>query len=349
MAEEQITEDAPQTVAADSPDAGGPAEAPPPDSGAQPLGLAFVNRYKDSAEVLGKLFLALLGICYATGLIVVNTRLNEYGIYSLSLVQANYITAGILAWLPILVPLLLVLIGRGLLPGLRDEEETREESPAPRGRKGAAFKRWVKRYIGFLIFIAGVIIVGLLLPTFMSILRLQLSYNWLMVIWVGVTLAVAIMMAPQALSRFSHPANRAGAFVLVFTTLLFLASYIIFFGRIIYPSIPFYLGGGEPQKVQMIVEIGPPVKRALSEKGIQFEAGKNDKGSQGGAAEGKAAEEGGGAKPSGGEAATSVEVITSVDLILATENEYIVSGAYTAVTIPRDAVKAIIYKNPYSR
>ena len=65
---------------------------------------------KNIAEIIGKIFLGAVAVCYVIGLAVVNIYLNNYGIYILSLLHLSYISAGIWALIQILVPMSIILL-----------------------------------------------------------------------------------------------------------------------------------------------------------------------------------------------------------------------------------------------
>jgi hypothetical protein len=77
-----------------------------------------ISKFKDFFETIGKIALGVLGMFYVTGLIVVSTHLNQYGVFSLNLLRVNYIMAGIWALLPIFVSLTILIIGWSLLQRL---------------------------------------------------------------------------------------------------------------------------------------------------------------------------------------------------------------------------------------
>jgi hypothetical protein len=223
-------------------------------------------------NLLGKLFLGLLGVCYATGLVVVNTRLNEYGIYSLNLVQSNYITAGILTWLPILIPSTIIFMGRALFPRPPKTPDTSGEDSAGAGRRRDRFFKWVGYYGDLLFFAGGMLLLALLSWMTASVLRLHFTALWLLPFAVGLGFSYGCLVLYAALPRLDVLAVRAGVSTIILFMFLLLTMHVVFFGRWLYPTVPFYLGGGEPQRVQIIVEVTEPTQVALASAGIEFEA-----------------------------------------------------------------------------
>jgi hypothetical protein len=64
---------------------------------------SVIETATQSVELLAKTLLLVTGACYVLGLIVVNIHLGGYGVYSLSLLQLNYVTAGIWTLLPVIL------------------------------------------------------------------------------------------------------------------------------------------------------------------------------------------------------------------------------------------------------
>lgn len=60
-----------------------------------------VGRSKEVVELVGRIMLGAVGLCYAAGLVSTNLYYGRYGVYTLSLIRLNYILAGLWWILPI--------------------------------------------------------------------------------------------------------------------------------------------------------------------------------------------------------------------------------------------------------
>src|ERR1044072_4196006 len=70
----------------------------------------MVGRTKEVIEVGSKIVIGFLGLCYVTGLMMVNQYYNRFGVYSLGLFRLNYVLAG--AW--VIAP----IVGTSVLFGM---------------------------------------------------------------------------------------------------------------------------------------------------------------------------------------------------------------------------------------
>jgi hypothetical protein len=120
--------------------------------------------------------------------------------------------------------------------------------------------------------------------------------------------------------------------------------YILFFGKFYYSKIPAYLGGGGSSEVQLVIEADDRLVAELEGFGVSFQEEiiprkqspinpQSDVTSR--------------ELPNNKENNTAIRRTRVVNLILATDEEYIIMGNVIAVSIPRDLVKAVFYKNVY--
>jgi hypothetical protein len=146
---------------------------------------------------------------------------------------------------------------------------------------------------------------------------LGLTFGWKSWVWIPLlgTLAVFVLAAPVFMFTRSETYSSVGSIslnlgVMVIGILLGLA-YLVAFANKTYQSIPWSTGGGRPSRVQLIVD---------SEAQAYVEAG-------------------------GIKFSSTANKTDSISLLLTTEKEYVVVNPEgTAVSIPADLIKAVIYE-----
>lgn len=199
---------------------------------------------KNAVEVIGKVTLGVVAVCYVIGLVVVNVYLNKYGIYSLSLLRLNYISAGIWALIPILIPLSAILIIR-----LRSEV-----SPV-------IFWGYLLSFIPLL---------SVLVPVAIA-LRFDPSPYWLLVIFTGIYLSLLLIMLAESIKEHLYSKDLSKhVFIGVLPVLIIIVSHTAIFANSVYGTIPSQIGGGSPKKVQFIVAAENEVRKALTDSGVLF-------------------------------------------------------------------------------
>jgi hypothetical protein len=299
-----------------------------------------ISRFKDFFDTIGKIALGVLGMFYVTGLIVVSAHLNKYGIFSLSLLRLNYIMAGIWALLPIFVLLTVLTIGWSLLRRSSASllfshlfTKKKKESDEP-----DMFEA-VLSLLPFIGFIAGIFIAGFYLKE----LPVAIVFTHNLFLWAAF-LSFCILLIYVLFSLGYVQASRILLFYLISPIVALFIGYILYFGKFYYSEIPAYLGGGGSSEVQLVIEADDKLVAELEEFGISFR---------------KASVTQEQAARNSQSDATDKELIDNkedkspkrrthvVQLILATEDEYIIKGNVIAVSIPRDSVKAVFYKNIY--
>jgi hypothetical protein len=272
-----------------------------------------VDGLKSFAEVVGKLSLGALGVCYALGLIVLNVHFSRYGVYSLSLFQVNYITAGIWALLPVVAPWVLGLFSLWVLLHFRWKFTKRfyryfslplELRPErERAKQQGSILMWVGLAACF--------------PVLMW--RSGIDFRpWLGVLAVGAVWGfLLVLMTLIALDRKKQRKKPVIMLVAVTVTLA-LVIYATIFGGEAYGTIPAHLGGGAPGQVYFIVEPDVNVKTFFKNMGIHFQGESNR--------------------------------TEAVRLLLVTEGEYIIltpeasEAGGRALSIRRDYVKALLFE-----
>jgi hypothetical protein len=227
-----------------------------------------LEKTKNLAEVIGKLTLGYLAVAYVLGLFVNNVYLNKFNVTSYSLFRLSYITAGIWASLPILlaltlfgvsdliVYLIILKIGRwwhGLQ--YRGEENQPEfEFPAD---AFTVLSMVVPAGISYLIYRA----VG-------GATNRDLKVVLLVVIVVIMVSAVTLLGVTVSTDR-TH-LRRMILIILPLLSVLVLIICTTLFGYDLYERIPAYLGGGKPQKVQLLVR-NTESQALLKEVGVEFQ------------------------------------------------------------------------------
>ena len=79
---------------------------------------AVLGKTKEITEVVGKVIIGWLAVCYASGLLMVNLYYSRFGVYSLSLFRLVYVIGGLWVFLPIFI-MSLVAGGVSALSNLR--------------------------------------------------------------------------------------------------------------------------------------------------------------------------------------------------------------------------------------
>src|SRR6476659_3656400 len=65
---------------------------------------------KELIEIVGKIVLGTLALCYGLGFVIVNVHYGSYGFYSAGLFRLNYIVAGVWALIPVVLMLVAVSV-----------------------------------------------------------------------------------------------------------------------------------------------------------------------------------------------------------------------------------------------
>lgn len=269
-----------------------------------------IGKTKDFLEILGKLILSLIALCYVLGLLVVNIHLSKYGTHSMSLFRVNYIAAGIWTLLPILVLMVFIMILVLLFKQFRHNTHK----------------------LNFLIYL--LLFVLICYFPFMAAPRLRLNlwhFGWLSPLVTGGLLNVYFILA---LSGYHRNLDRNIKLVrnvaITLAIIVILILHTILFAYNVYENIPSHIGGGKPQTVQIIVDIGCENTRVFDETEIPFIQEKVSNNSH---------------VSSQKKTDDKLYIRTNdIELISVTDEDYVIKGRNGAVTIPRSSVKAVLYK-----
>jgi hypothetical protein len=218
-------------------------------------------------ESLSKLLAVSLGVLYLLGFLVVASYLSRYGVSSFSVLQLQYLVAGI--W---------VLGPPTILTALSLTTRMFEERAAPEVPGKFNWRRFaISSLFTGIPFVLFIVLLAAIPNVFESItwgmnIRLYLFY------WAMINCAQFFWISRQAeTKRETWWINRSHAapFYLAFLFMIVM-SYAVWFSVRIYPLIPFSLGGGRPLTVAFIegekrmpdeiVRTSPSSKRSIPYK-----------------------------------------------------------------------------------
>jgi len=272
---------------------------------------SILENAKSFIEIIGKLSLGILGICYALGLVVLNTYFSRYGIHTLSLFQTNYITAGVWALSPVLLTWVVTIFGIWVLSHFKSKFTKfvyRRYSPPAEFRP---HRDGIKQLSSIVLWfcMVGILVVGIVN------LRIEFNRRWIAITFVGVMLGwLLVVLTLDVVNRKNRRLKLLIVLLTVFLT-LGLVWYSRIFGNEVYSTIPSHVGGGAPNMVQFIVEPDANVKMFFESMGIHFQGDSNR--------------------------------TEAVPLLLSTDDEYIIITSereHGALSIRRDFVKALFFE-----
>ena len=287
-----------------------------------------MTKLKDLAEIVGKSVLGLIGICYVIGLIVVNINLNKFGVYGLSLFRVNYIAAGFWTLFTIFLPSFVVSIA--ILVYRASSRKPRQERL--RRAISAAFVT-----AGFFLFI---------FLKSISLSEFQGYWEWTGTLITGFITVFGFLIVASRLTsqRFDDPKRIVDRVVETLGVVAFFIFHIVVFGYSTYGTIASYLGGGRPQQVQLILDVDEEMINVLDNTGIHFvEIADKQEVDQARLS----------SKDLANESTDQVKhtkkrsrLTNIINLISLTEEDYIIQGGMTTVSIRREVVKSVIYSSP---
>jgi hypothetical protein len=263
------------------------------------------------------------------GTIVVNTHLARYGLYSLSFLRVNYITAGFWTLIPIVVPFFVLFIGWLIISRPFFYRPLRNLLNKKQQKKLEVFP--IALFISLLIsYGSSIFRLAYFIREFGDINGILPDMSWETAFRLGTIIAGTIfsgilLLVYRKPLKFNlgedlpAPATTGFTIVLAAFFVPVLVLFAIMFGLRNYSTIPSHLGGGKPTKAQLVVEIAPHVGKLLDDCGLHFEEGTEQN--------------------------NAIKIISSADLLLVTSEEYIIrceSGG--SMSIPRSSVKSIFYK-----
>jgi len=264
-----------------------------------------MEKAKEAIELIGKGLVFLVGVCYIVGLVIVNLHLNKYGFYSFSLLQINYILAGIWALVPVVAAL---LIGSAVFDKIAETSESTKQLP-----KKYRILNWLLLVLSPLYMLIGTI------PLYLG--GGQFEWAWIYVPTLGGLITfylVAKIYSMVIVRRYdkelgTRRSNRYtfGEVRTIFITLIFFIAYMFVFARTLYREIPSSLGGGRPNLIQVTVK--PEDKAYIESIGVGF--------------------------------SDIPYKTNPIELLLSTDRDYILlpDPKGNAVSVPHDLIKSVIY------
>jgi hypothetical protein len=284
----------------------------------------FIDPNK-SVEIVSKGFIALTGLCYLSGIVVVNIYLSYYGIYFFNLFKIEYITAGVWAFIPptILMIFCLMIYTSGktlynnIITPLINKNRPRWDSFLP------------LITIATTIFIFALYLYSLYKSSVHSLLhdiRLD-KYDLLMLASYSVCTFIMINLFIRSKSGYS-------AIFTLCMTIILSSSWILYFSEFVYNKIPKYLGGGSLTEAMITLEINSAVANALKYADIKFiEVDNIDDALY---------------NNNNNFSADKLMLTTNkTHIILETDKEYYVTNNSLIVSLPKECIKAITYKNKF--
>ena len=188
-------------------------------------------------ESFTKFFLVLAAMSYSVGIVVVNLFYAKYGYHSLSLFRLNYAVAGL--WCIFFLALsyfLWEMFFENVATVFRSKSET------------------IDRIFAALGIFVGPLIIGLIAKGIAYLVGIKGSWEWLVISFIGY---FALSGTGEALIELAtdrmHGKVRLGSAVGPFFALLIFVAYLGGFSRTLYSFIPASVGGGRPQKAQLVV------------------------------------------------------------------------------------------------
>jgi len=209
---------------------------------------------------LAKAAVWILGFVYLCGFVVVSIHLSEYGIYSFALFRGQYIAAGLLGLCPLYVTYVVAAL-------FNTEFEDFSFADLPTSwwpRVGEiCLLAGIALMNVFLIAVASNALVDLAVSVFVPTTRNVLWLHKGVLLWLmlqSALLVVLVMLTWRRAVAFGAldlreniRKNSMHGLRIAFCLLIF-AVYMSSFSRRLYPEIPMWLGGGEPQSVVFLLK-----------------------------------------------------------------------------------------------
>jgi hypothetical protein len=199
-----------------------------------------------------------VAVVYVVGLAVVSLHLSRYGVFGLSLAQADYLLAGVWA----LVPLVVVGTIAGVVTALVLQEQAAHTGAGGVVRGSGSFSKRRDMVIGVLAVTLGMVLMALYLTSFVGGRSAEdmiepFGAGELLAIGVatlGFLLAVALGTGVALFARSQHPVDVPYRVLGVMLAVTALIAYIGYFTDTVYPRIPSAVGGGAPTAVHMVMK-----------------------------------------------------------------------------------------------
>jgi len=221
------------------------------------------GKAKEVIEIGGKVAIAGLGWCYATGLLVVNVYYNRFGVYSLGLVRLNYILSGLWVFVPIAIvsatiAALVVLFSylRELFSSFRESSQSSSDP----------FKKF-RRMLVAMAFLA-VVIDSAIIPILELRIDVPTGY-WVRLIVTSTMVATVMGAILYQIYRDSFTQRPLTVLGLIVVLFLFYIVHTIVFARV-YGAIPAHVGGGGTKDVQLLLGADESDRKFFELSGLRF-------------------------------------------------------------------------------
>lgn len=212
----------------------------------------------DTARAAGilRIAAAVAGGLYLVGLAVVSLHLARYGIGGIGLFQTEYLLAGVMATVPLVLVAFLVAVVVALL-----QRQLAARTPGGIPRASGSFVKRRDVVVGVLGATIGMLATARFFVTFVGQrfaedVTTPLSVGELMVIGLVVLGFVAALAWGVGLARYARtdePADLPYRVLGIGLTVVALLGYIGYFTDSVYPRIPAAAGGGAPTAVHLLM------------------------------------------------------------------------------------------------
>jgi len=222
-------------------------------------------------EALVRRAIALVLVAYVVGLAVVTLHLARYGVFGVGLAKSQYLLAGVLALVPLVVDGFLVVVIVSLVM-------QRRAGKIPPGRMSGSFRTRRDMAAGVLGVTLGMLVMTVFLLAFVSRRSAEdvlpsLSIGDMVVAAIvtlgflaAFVLGAGITMYAKSTETIDVPYRILGI-TLAITAFI---AYIGYFTDTLYPRIPSAVGGGAPTAIQLVLKndsvpgVLPSVMRGLA-------------------------------------------------------------------------------------
>jgi hypothetical protein len=210
-------------------------------------------------EFLTKVGAASLAFLYLCGFLVVSVHLSSYGVYSIALLRAQYLAAGVLSLGPLCLTFLIFARIHTSLEGFPSILLSGAE---PSGKRHIFRLAFALLWEAITIFALCSFMIDGFASVFVPNVRDILLSYWRIFAWITVQSMLFIFFFMRtwqvARSRNMHDSqgNRK-TFQLAFLgagSVLFFFLYLSSFARRLYSDIPFAIGGGKPQTIVFLTK-----------------------------------------------------------------------------------------------
>lgn len=215
---------------------------------------------KDLLELLGKVILGGLALCYGLGLLMVNMYYSHYGAYSLSLFRLNYVIAGLWVVLPVISMATFFFGVAVMVLAIREWASSKSIQAMFKRGNPTITKVTLSATAVFLIYMFHRLALDLFDITLPTKVWLQLILGTF-----GIVFLIPVMW--YSMYRRRQPVETS-VFAVVFC--VYALVYVFLFARGVYSKIPAHLGGGRTKGVQFLLEANEGDKKFFELSGLRF-------------------------------------------------------------------------------